>query len=99
MDVKWSGATQDRAPSARECGLWRTCTDDNFEKERGGRNSEKKKEREEKRGRRRVGHNSLAAPQPGGAITLPRTWCWGSVGLAGSRVARSGKAEYKDSRK
>ena len=48
MDVKRSGATQDRPPSpnTREGGPWKTYTDDNFEKkERGRKDSEKKRER------------------------------------------------------
>ena len=67
-------------------------------KEEEGTVKRKKREKRKEEGEE-WGIISLAAPQPGGAITFPRTWCWGSVGLAGSRVARSGKAEYKDSRK
>ena len=51
MDVKWSGATQDRPPSpnTREGGPWKTYTDDNFEKGKRKKGQWKEEEREEEK--------------------------------------------------
>ena len=53
MDVKRSGATQDRPPSpnTREGGPWKTYTDEK-KRERGRKDSEKKRERRGNRKRK-----------------------------------------------
>ena len=53
-------ATRDRAPSARECCQWRTCTDNDYKKRI---EEERKKRKAKRRGEER--HDSLAATQPG----------------------------------